>query len=86
MISSDQLEPALKALQALIAQARHQAYDAGAKQVGELLDDLEYLPQLLTDYQLDRTRDFRDALEGIAQKHPACRYIVEKFLHPVASH
>jgi hypothetical protein len=43
------------------------------------LDDIELLPELLSDDQ-DPSREFRDTLEGIAQKHEPCRYIVDEFL------
>lgn len=47
--------------------------------MGDLLDDVELLPELVGDEQ-DRSQEFHDALEGIAQKHPQCRYIVDQFL------
>jgi small-conductance mechanosensitive channel len=79
MMTSAQMCGALKSIQSLIIQARHQAYSAGAQQVGDLLDDMELLPEILSDEQ-DRRQEFRDALEDIAQKHPECRYIVDQFL------
>ncbi len=79
MIASEQMHDALKSLQSLIVQARHEAYAMDAKQVGDLLDDMELLPELLSDEQ-DRSQEFRDTLAGIAQKYPQCRYIVDQFL------
>jgi hypothetical protein len=79
MIVPEQTHDALKSIQSLIVQARHQAYTAGASDVGNLLDDIELLPELLCDNQ-DRSREFRDMLEGIGQKHEQCRYIVDEFL------
>lgn len=79
MIASEQMQEALKSLQSLIVQARHDAYMAGAKEVGDLLDAMELLPELLSDQQ-DRSQEYRDTLEGIAQKHQQCRYIVDQFL------
>jgi len=55
------------------------------KDVGDLLDDMELLPELLGDEQ-DRSQEFRDMLEGIAQKHKQCRYIADQFLRrPVST-
>jgi hypothetical protein len=79
MIAAEQMTDALKSIQSLIVQARHDAYVAGAKNVGDLLDDMELLPEMLCDEQ-DRSQEFRDLLEGIAQKHQQCRYIVDQFV------
>jgi hypothetical protein len=40
-------------------------------------------PEMLS-HERDRSQDFRDALEGIAQKHQECRYIVDPFLNGVS--
>ena len=80
MIPSKQSE-ALRAIQSLIAHARHEAFSCGAKEVGNLLDDMELLPEMIAQKE-DRAEDFFDAVEGIVQKHPQCRYILEQFLEP----
>lgn len=79
MIAANQAQDALKTIQSLIVSARHQAYQAGAQTVGDLLDDIELLPEMLADDD-DRSEEFRTALEGIAEKHPSCRYVLEEFL------
>lgn len=79
MIAPERMNDALHAIQMLIVQARQAAFDADAKEAGALLDDAEWLPSLLRD-NIDQTREFQLALEGIAQKHPQCRYILEQFL------
>lgn len=84
MIAPEQMPQALRSIQSLIVRARHEAFTAGAKDAGELLDDMELLPKFLADDQ-DRSREVRDLLEGIAQKHPQCRYIVDQFLECLVS-
>jgi len=79
MIPADRMNDALQAIQMLVAQARHAAFEAGAKGVGSLLDDIEALPALMHD-EIDQNHEFELALQGIAQKHPQCRFIVEQFL------
>jgi hypothetical protein len=49
-----------------------------ANRVAELLNDVEMLPDYLAD-ERDRTGEFVEMLQGIAQVHPGCRYIVEEF-------
>ena len=78
MIHPDQYSPALRALQRLILYAKAQAYEAGEGRLGELLNDLELLPEFLADAS-DRTGDFLEMLHGLAQVHPGCRYIIEEF-------
>jgi len=78
MISADQYPQSLRALQRLIVHAKSQAHDAGADRVAELLNDIEMLPEFIAD-ETDRTGDFVEMLQGIAQVHPNCRYIVEEF-------
>jgi hypothetical protein len=78
MIQPEQYPQALKALQRLIIQAKSEAYQAGEGPVAKLLNDVELLPEYLADEQ-DRTAEFIEMLEGIAQMHPSCRYIVEEF-------
>lgn len=79
MIAEHQAQTALRIIQSLIVSARHEAYQAGARSVGDLLDDIELLPEMLAD-DADRSQDFQIALEGIAEKHPSCRYIVDELL------
>jgi len=78
MIPADQLPQALQALQRLIIHAKTWAYDAGAAQLGALLNDIELLPEYLADPR-DRTEEFGEMLAGIAHVHASCRYIVEEF-------
>jgi hypothetical protein len=77
MILTEQYPQALRALQRLIVHAKAQAYEAGQAQLGELLNDIELLPEFLAD-QADRTDEFMEMLQGIARIHPSCRYIVEE--------
>jgi hypothetical protein len=84
MIAPEHVNDALQAIQALIVQARHAAFEARAKDVGNLLDDIEALPALLSD-DLDQAREFEQALEGIAQKHPECRFVLEQYLGRTAN-
>ena len=58
--------------------SKAQAYNSGSTQVAELLNDMELLPEYLAD-QRDCTSEFVDMLQGIAQMHPGCRYIMEDF-------
>ena len=62
----------------LIGHAKSQAYQAGESRVAELLNDVELLPEYLAD-ERDRTCEFVEMLQGIAQVNPSCRYIVEEF-------
>lgn len=78
MISTDQFHQALKALQRLIIHCKAQVYNSGDTQLGALLNDIETLPEFLAD-ERDRTDEFIKMLQGIAQVHPSCRYIVEEF-------
>jgi hypothetical protein len=78
MIVKDKLPQALKALQRLIDHSKAQAYQSGNTSVADLLNDMELLPEFLAD-QRDCTTEFVDMLQGIAQVHPGCRYIVEEF-------
>ena len=78
MIQADHYSAALRALQRLIIHAKAQAYEVKGTEVGALLNDVELLPEFLAD-EVDRTGDFREMLQGIAQVHPACRYIVDEF-------
>jgi hypothetical protein len=78
MIRVEQYPQALRALQRLIVHAKSQAYQAGENRVAELLNDVELLPEYLAD-ERDRTGEFAEMLQGIAQVNPSCRYIVEEF-------
>ena len=78
MIRMERYPQALKALQRLIVHAKSRAYRAGESQVAELLNDMELLPECLAD-ENDRTGEFVEMLQGIAQVNPGCRYIVEEF-------
>jgi hypothetical protein len=78
MIAKEKLPQALKALQRLIIHSKAQAYQSGDTQVADLLNDMELLPEFLADEQ-DCTQDFVLMLQGIADVHPGCRYIMEEF-------
>jgi hypothetical protein len=78
MIRVEQYTQALRALQQLIVHAKSQAYQVGESRVAELLNDIELLPEYLAD-ERDRTGEFVEMLQGIAQVNPSCRYIVEEF-------
>ncbi|MBW3543086.1 MAG: hypothetical protein KY476_22740 [Planctomycetes bacterium] len=78
MIREDRYEEALEALRVLVTRSAFLAYEAGAKDVGDLLNDIEMLPEYIAD-EKDRTEDFRDMLENIAQLHPVCRPAVDLF-------
>ncbi len=78
MIPKEKLPQALKALQRLIVHSKAQAYQSGDTQVADLLNDLELLPEYLAD-ERDCTEEVVDMLQGIAQVHPGCRYILEEF-------
>ena len=78
MIRNEQYHKGLRALQRLIIHAKAQAYQAGEATVGDLLNDVEMLPECLAD-ERDRTEEFAELLHGIAQMHPGCQYIIEEF-------
>jgi hypothetical protein len=78
MIHARLYPQALRALQRLIVHARGQAHEAGSERLAELLNDMELLPEFLAD-ETDRTSDFVEMLQGIAQMHPSCRYVVDGF-------
>lgn len=78
MIRSEQFSQALRALQRLIVHAKAQAYESGGSQLGELLNDLELIPEYVADDR-DRTDEFHEMLRGIAQVNPSSRYILEEF-------
>lgn len=65
----EQRNSALMKLQALIVQARHQAFDVGADAVGELLDDIELLPFFIAE---NRDADFDIAIDGVRKKYLEC--------------
>ena len=77
MIRSDQYTKALRALQRLIVQAKSEAYQR-SEGLADLLNDVELLPEYLAD-ERDRTDEFIEMMQGIAQTHPSCRYILEEF-------
>jgi hypothetical protein len=77
MIQSEIYPLALRALQRLIVYAKEQAYQAGQSNLAELLNDVELLPDFLSD-DADRTAEFMEMLQGIAQLHPTCRFIVDE--------
>src|SRR5438094_8369371 len=78
MISGEHYPQALKALQRLIVHAKSQAYDAGDSAIGELLNDVELLPEFIAD-EHDRTGEFVEMLQGIARAHPKCQYFFVEF-------
>jgi hypothetical protein len=79
MINNERYSQALKALQGLIIHSKALAYNSGNSALAELLNDIELLPEFIAD-ECDRTDDFVEMLQGIAQTHPGSRYIVDDFL------
>jgi hypothetical protein len=78
MIRSEQYHQALHALQRLIVYAKDKAYRAGETQIAELLNDIEMLPEYISDEE-DRSGEFAEMLSGIARIDSSCGYIVEEF-------
>jgi hypothetical protein len=78
MMCVEQYHQALRALQRLIIHAKSQAHQAGENRLAELLNDVELLPEYLAD-ERDRTCEFVEMLQGIAQMNPSCQYIVNEF-------
>jgi len=78
MIRVEQYHQALRALQRLIIHAKSQAHQSGENRLAELLNDVELLPEYLAD-ERDRTCEFGEMLQGIAQMNPSCQYIVNEF-------
>lgn len=76
MIDRDQTDAALRCLQRLIVVAKQRAYQAGASDVAELLNDIELLPEMIGDAS-DRSSEFIEALDGLLAVHPDCRFAVE---------
>ncbi len=69
MVKPEKAKHALHALQAVIIRARSMAYDLGnAQELAELLDDAEYLPDLLAREE-DETENYRRILEKVAGRH-----------------
>ena len=82
MMTPEQMRAALSAIQALVVQARFQAFEAGADYVADLLDDIELLPQFVAE---NRGGDFDEMMNSIVEKHPECRYVLEQYAeHDVA--
>lgn len=74
-MTESQQQAALLMLQSLIIQARFQAFEAGAKEVADLLDDLELLPVFIAENRAD---DFDLAIRGVVEKHPECRFVLNQ--------
>lgn len=62
----------LCALQALLVEARRRAYEAGNRDLAELLDRAEYLPFLIAERN---SVDFRDCMIGLAKSLPCPRLV-----------
>ncbi len=75
-MTSEQTRAALMAIQALIVQARFQAFEAGAEHVADLLDDIELLPLFVAE---NRSENFEEMMHSIIEKHPECRYVLEQY-------
>lgn len=58
----------LRVIQEFVILARKRAFESGAKELAALLDDLEYLPNLMLDSD-DESQVFRDYVAGMAQRH-----------------
>jgi hypothetical protein len=78
MIHAEQFSQALRALQRLIVHAKAQARGARQDRLAEFLNDVELLPEFLAD-ESDRTGEFTEMLQSIAQVHPNCKYIIDEF-------
>ena len=76
MMTTEQMQAALSVIQALIVQARFQAFEAGADHLAGLLDDVELLPLFIAE---NRAADFDEMIRGIVEKHPECRYVLEQY-------
>jgi len=78
MIGQRKQQSALRALHFILTRARWMAGESGQSELAALLDQAEYLPQLMADHE-DRTEDYRTALVDIAERYSACSHAVMLF-------
>jgi hypothetical protein len=83
MIDAPKHTNALRALHLVLCHARTMALtgEEGAK-IADVLDWAELLPRFIASSE-DKTSDFENALEAIANKRPELRDVVEAFGSPV---
>jgi hypothetical protein len=77
VIRGDKVEPALRALNAVLFLARAMA-SYGEAGVAAVLDSAEYLPLLMLGPE-DRTEEFRGHLVELADRYPKFKLAVDKF-------
>ncbi|QDU78921.1 hypothetical protein Pla110_06250 [Polystyrenella longa] len=78
MLKRQKISPAIKATQTLVIQARFMDGLTGQDELAKLLDEIEYLPQLILS-GADEASTFEIALKGISDQHPSCRKAYEEF-------
>ncbi len=78
MIQHDKLSNALRAINAVLVLARVRCRDT---ELFNILDDAEYLPALMLEPE-DRTREFREYLEGMAKKYANFERPLQRFDQP----
>lgn len=78
MIETNRLQSCIKALQAIVIQARLLAYKGDSHQtIAGILDDADYLFNLLQEKD-DNTLKFRDILVIISERYD-CAFVLERF-------
>ena len=79
MIDPKKYDQALHALHTVLISARSMAYEGcNPAKIADVLDWAELLPRFIAAEQ-DKTAEFRDALEAIAEKQPAFRTVLTVF-------
>lgn len=80
MIPNDKQEAAWASLHAILLHAKCRAYELGNRQLGDLLNDAELLPEYFLDHA-DRTDDIRDVLASITTISPEMSHVLDAFDH-----
>jgi hypothetical protein len=79
MVNPEKRDQALQALHRVLTGARKMALEGQpGTQIAEVLDWAELLPRLLA-LSDDRTKEFRDALEAIAERQPELQHAIAAF-------
>lgn len=79
VITQEKYNSALYALHLILTRARYMVYKGEDHQsIAFLLDYAERLPGFIASRE-DDTGQFREYLEHIAKRLPACSYILDKF-------
>lgn len=78
MIQPEKYERALEAIHSIMIRARFMAYESGAKDIADLLDAAELLPEYVAA-EGDMTHEFREMLAGVAQTDRGCTHVLERF-------